>query len=720
MSPRTEVPVYFLPIISRAIKSDGETLCEALKDLERMHRISVTHLCWLSFCISQVAATSFPNADDDTKPRLVLIGDSTVKNGSGKGDSGLYGWGQVLNRHFDLARIEIENRALGGRSSRSYLTEGLWQKSLDRVRPGDFVLMQFGHNDGGQMFDGDRPRASIKGNSDEAIDGVVERTGEAETVHSFGWYLRRYIADTRSKGATPIVLSQIPRDRWEDGRVIRSDKDYGLWARQAAEQAGAFFIDLNEIVSKRYESVGADKVDRDYFTQEDWTHTTHEGAIVNAECVALGIEALENCELKQFLLSPNEPSEGRLGGDQEPAANFLSVDSFKTKLLGVTVQGSGKQRVTTQYELKMDSSGHSRVQMEIAEGNYLMSVRFGHAERATHTTVWSEARRLMGEPVRTAAGQYVERKCLVNVRHTQIGTDDRVRINDREKGPPLHPNWDQMLTIEFTGKQQGVDSISVEPASEITTVFIAGDSTVTDQKKGPYAGWGQMLPRFFGTQIVVANYAESGLALRSFEYQLRLKKILDVMRAGDYLLIQFGHNDQKDSREGAGPFTTYQQKLHEFVDAFREKGGNPILVSSMERLRMDRNGDQTPTLSEFAEAVRRVGKQADVPVIDLNRMSLGLYASLGPGKVEDAFVFYPAGTFEGQTETLKDRTHHNGYGAYLLARCVVNGIREVAPDLARTLSDDAGHFDPVKPELPSEFRRFDFADGVLAERPAGS
>jgi len=293
----------------------------------------------------------------------------------------------------------------------------------------------------------------------------------------------------------------------------------------------------------------------------------------------------------------------------------------------------------------MGSSGHSTVQLEMAEGNYLVSVRFGDSDRATHTTVWSEARRLMGEPVRTATGQYVERKYLVNVRHTQIGTDDRIRINDREKGPPLHPNWDQMLTIEFTGTQQGVESISVEPASKITTVFIAGDSTVTDQKKGPYAGWGQMLPRFFGTQTVVANYAESGLALRSFDYQLRLKKILDVMRAGDYLLIQFGHNDQKDSREGAGPFTTYQQKLHEFTDAFRKKGGNPILVSSMERLRMDRNGDQTPTLSEFAEAVRRVGKQADVPVIDLNRMSPGLYASLGPEKVEDAFVFYRAGTF---------------------------------------------------------------------------
>ncbi|MCC9654507.1 oligogalacturonate lyase family protein [Rhodopirellula halodulae] len=239
------------------------------------------------------------------KPRLVLIGDSTVKNGSGKGDSGLFGWGQVLSEHFDTDQIEIENRALGGRSSRSYLTEGLWQKSLERLREGDFVMMQFGHNDGGQMFRGDRPRASIKGNGDETEDGVVEATGKEETVHSFGWYLRKYIADAKAKGAIPIVLSQVPRDRWDEGRVIRSDKDYGLWAQQAAKQAGALYIDLNEIVSQHYEAVGAKKVDRDYFTADDWTHTTREGAEVNAACVVEGIRT-QVPELAKHLRQDNE------------------------------------------------------------------------------------------------------------------------------------------------------------------------------------------------------------------------------------------------------------------------------------------------------------------------------------------------------------------------------------------------------------------------------
>lgn len=262
------------------------------------------------FSVSELSPS--PNDPETTpatssKRRLVLIGDSTVKNGRGNGDGGLFGWGQVLEKHFDTDRIEIENRALGGRSSRTYLTEGLWQESLNRLRKGDFVMMQFGHNDGGKMFDGDRPRASIKGNGEEAIDGVVSATGKSETVHSFGWYLRKYVADAKAKGAIPIVLSQVPRDRWQEGRVIRADQDYGLWAQEAADQSGALFIDLNEIVSKRYESVGAEKVDRDFFTPDDWTHTTREGATVNAACVVEGIKALKDCDLKNDLRKTERP-----------------------------------------------------------------------------------------------------------------------------------------------------------------------------------------------------------------------------------------------------------------------------------------------------------------------------------------------------------------------------------------------------------------------------
>ncbi|MFO0940691.1 MAG: endonuclease/exonuclease/phosphatase family protein [Pirellulales bacterium] len=235
------------------------------------------------------------------KKRLILIGDSTVKNGQGKGDGGLWGWGQVIAEHFDNSKIEIENRALGGRSSRSYLTEGLWDKSLERVRRGDYVMIQFGHNDGGQMFDGDRPRASIKGNGEETKEGVVASSGKPETVHSFGWYLRKYVSDIKAKGATPIICSLVPRNRWQDEKVIRSNKDYGLWASEAASQSGAPFIDLNELVALKYEQIGQAKVAEQYFTAKDWTHTNKVGAELNAKVITEAIRELKDCDLRSYL-----------------------------------------------------------------------------------------------------------------------------------------------------------------------------------------------------------------------------------------------------------------------------------------------------------------------------------------------------------------------------------------------------------------------------------
>jgi len=257
-------------------------------------------------------------------PRLVLIGDSTVKNGRGDGAGGLVGWGQVLAEHFDGAALEIENRALGGRSSRTYFTEGLWQRSLERLRPGDFLLIQFGHNDGGQLFEGDRPRASLHGNGDETKEGVVQMTGKRETVHSYGWYLRRYCADAKAAGATPIVLSPVPRNMWRDGRVLRAKGDYGRWASDAAREGGAQFIDLNEIIARRYEAAGENVVGREYFTAADHTHTTEAGARVNAECVVAGLRALADCPLRDFIKSE---SGGGANSTEQPAHPELPSSS---------------------------------------------------------------------------------------------------------------------------------------------------------------------------------------------------------------------------------------------------------------------------------------------------------------------------------------------------------------------------------------------------------
>ncbi len=240
----------------------------------------------LALCLGWLGIASTVAAE---RPTLYLIGDSTVKNGRGDGAGGLWGWGDLLGAQFDPAQVQVKNRALGGRSSRTFLTEGLWARVRQDLQPGDFVMMQFGHNDGGQLFTGNRPRASLKGNGEETRAGTVEQTGKSETVHSYGWYLRQYIAETKAKGATPIVLAPIPRNIWRDGKVARATADYGRWAREAAQQGGALFIDLNELVAQRYEAAGEQRIRTEYFTTQDHTHTTRVGAAVNAECVAEGL-----------------------------------------------------------------------------------------------------------------------------------------------------------------------------------------------------------------------------------------------------------------------------------------------------------------------------------------------------------------------------------------------------------------------------------------------
>jgi rhamnogalacturonan acetylesterase len=237
-------------------------------------------------------------ADDKppVKPTLYLIGDSTVRNGT----KGQVGWGDPIADFFDKSKINVANRALGGRSSRTFLTEGLWQKILADLKPGDFVIMQFGHNDGGPLTGG-RNRASIKGNGDETKEITNPTTGEKETVHSYGWYLRKYVADAKAKGATAIVCSPIPRNIWRGEKVNRASNDYGKWAAEAANAGGAYFIDLNQIIADKYDALGPQKVLELYFDAADHTHTNAEGAKVNAACVVDGINGLKGCPLAEYL-----------------------------------------------------------------------------------------------------------------------------------------------------------------------------------------------------------------------------------------------------------------------------------------------------------------------------------------------------------------------------------------------------------------------------------
>ena len=230
----------------------------------------------------------------EAKPTLFLIGDSTVRNRT----RGQLGWGDPFAAWFDSSRVTVTNRALGGRSSRTFLTEGLWDKVLADLKPGDFVLMQFGHNDGGPLDDA-RARASLKGNGDESQVVTNKASGKVETVHTYGWYLRRYITDAKAKGATPVVLSLVPRKIWKDRKVVRANNDYGKWAKEAAAAENVAFVDLNEIIASRYETLGPEKVEALF--GDEHTHTNEQGARLNAECVVMGLRGLKDSPLAGYL-----------------------------------------------------------------------------------------------------------------------------------------------------------------------------------------------------------------------------------------------------------------------------------------------------------------------------------------------------------------------------------------------------------------------------------
>jgi rhamnogalacturonan acetylesterase len=233
------------------------------------------------------------------KPVFYIIGDSTVRNGDGSGKGSLWGWGSLMADYFDTTKIKIENNAIGGRSSRTFITEGRWDKVLSKLKKGDYVIMQFGHNDGGPLDDTARARGSIRGIGEESKEIYNPIMKKQEVVYSYGHYMRQYIRDAKAKGAIPIVCSPVPRNDWKEGKVSRSASSYAGWAKQVANEEGAYFIDLNEIVAAKYESLGSEAVKA--FFPGDHTHTNKEGAQLNAQIVAHSLKEIKPTGLDQYL-----------------------------------------------------------------------------------------------------------------------------------------------------------------------------------------------------------------------------------------------------------------------------------------------------------------------------------------------------------------------------------------------------------------------------------
>lgn len=253
----------------------------------------------IALCIAFALFSSFIISKKE-KRIFYIIGDSTVKNGSGTGSDRLWGWGSFIADYFDTTKISIRNEAIGGRSSRTFITEGRWDKIMTSLKKGDYLIMQFGHNDSGPLDDTARARGSIGGTGNEAKEIYNPIMKKQEVVHTYGWYMRKYINDAKLKGAIPIVCSPVPRNDWKDGKVIRASENYSKWAQEVAKQEDAYFIDLNNLIAAKYETLGADKV-KDFFPG-DHTHTNLEGAKINAQIAADALKEINPKKIRKFML----------------------------------------------------------------------------------------------------------------------------------------------------------------------------------------------------------------------------------------------------------------------------------------------------------------------------------------------------------------------------------------------------------------------------------
>lgn len=345
--------------------------------------------------------------------------------------------------------------------------------------------------------------------------------------------------------------------------------------------------------------------------------------------------------------------------------------------------------------------------VDLPEGDYRVKLVFGDRVGVSQTVVKAESRRLVLEPVVTKPGEITTATFLVHLRTPQLPDGGTVKLKPREIGA-LH--WDQRLTLEFNGARPCVAALEITPAADAVTVFLAGDSTVTDQQLDPWSAWGQMLPAFFGPTVAVANHAESGETIKSFVGERRFDKILSMLKAGDYLFLQFAHNDQKPGSQHTDAATGYKDLVRRYVADARAKGAFPVFVTSMERRNFDAGGKLiVPSLAGYPAAVREVGAELGVPVVDLNVRSIAFYEALGAEESKKAFVHFPANSYPGQDKALADDTHFSTYGAYELAKCVVEEIKAHVPALAAHLRPGLAPFDPARPDR--------FADWSLPASP---
>lgn len=361
---------------------------------------------------------------------------------------------------------------------------------------------------------------------------------------------------------------------------------------------------------------------------------------------------------------------------------------------------------------------------KVDDGNYRVTVAVGSRSRAAETIVRAENRRMMTGRILTKKGEVKTFTFLVNKRDVNYRTKDsrgndvqgKVRIKPGEVGSL---SWDENLTLEFNGANPAVQSVTIEPEQDCITAFLCGNSTVVDQGKEPWASWGQIFPYWFKDKVAVCNLAESGLTAGTFFAQNRLEYILSVMKPGDYVFCEFGHNDEKEKGPGTGAWYHYSVNLKKYIDLVRQKGGNIIFCTPTQRRFFERDGTIRNTHGDFPAAMKAVAEREKVQLIDLNQSTKTLFETMGSEGSKRLLVHYDMGTFPWQTRKFEDNTHFNPFGAYEVSKLIVMGLKQLGSPLVEHLRTDWVDFDPKQPD---DYQQFYWPDAIFfdGKKPDGN
>ena len=611
------------------------------------------HLVW-RWCggalLTALVASSTPGL---SATRLFIASDSTAQDYA-PDKYPQAGWGTMLRCALD-EQVSVENRAIGGRSTRSFINEGRLDEIARDIGPGDTLLIQFGHN-----------------------DANTQKPERYTSVPDYKILLRRYIDTATHAGARAVLLTPVTRRNWSNGRITASFPAYSDAVREVARETGTPLIDLDTLSEHWVERTG-EQASRRFFLPDD-THFTELGARRIADIIADGLAKLDlpvssHVKRDRLALLVEDPLGGR-SCDAPPVVPARTY-RFAGKIRAGELMVSPDRAYADGYGFEPGEAG--RFSVALPDGEYRVTVTFGDARVAADTAIEAESRRLMMPQIHTAPRQLLTRGFVVSVRSPALpkppenapgGAAVRLTPDERES-----PTWDDRLTLIWRGAAPHITSISIAP-THVPTLFVFGDSTVADQSRAPYRSWGQVLPAMVKPEFAVANYAKPGETLKSFFAGLRLDKALAAMQPGDFALIQFGHNDQKLQwpQTYAAAATTYRAWLRTYIAEVRLHGGTPVLVTPPERRNFTPSGKIRPTLADYAGAMHAVAEEEKVQLIDLNAASIRIYEALGPTRAPAAFA-----------DGGRDATHHDDYGAWLMAWAIADAIRADGGPLASVM-----------------------------------